>query len=112
MENFRQYKVEFSYNEKLKMKETKVIKELKNILVDAKTEIDYLYNFYQVACLFDNIEDLKSYLIKEHDLCVDAHNFGVDRLVRLQNIQLVKSTRIDLSKDNEATIKGESNGEL
>lgn len=79
------------------MKKTKVVKELENILVDSKSDIDNLYYFYKLVCLFDNIEDLKLYLIKEHDLCVDAYNFGVDRLERLCN---------------ESTIKGENNGKL
>lgn len=56
------------------------IKFLKRVLEDSNTEINYLYTFYEVASMFDDIEDLKKYLLKEHDLCVDLHNKGVDRL--------------------------------
>lgn len=66
------------------MKNRNEIIELENELKDIETTIDYVYAFIKFSKLFTSIKDLQNYLIKEHDICVDEYNIGLERLELLK----------------------------
>jgi len=66
------------------MKNRNEIIELENELNEIETTIDYVYSFIRFSKLFTSIKDLQKYLVKEHDICVDEYNIGLERLKLLK----------------------------
>lgn len=66
------------------MKNRKEIKLLENQLDELDTTIDHIFTFIKFTSFFTKIEDLREFLIKEHDISVDEYNFGLKRLNKLK----------------------------
>lgn len=66
------------------MKNKEEIELLQGVLDDMNTKIDYIYTFIAFTRLFTNIEDLRKFLIIEHDIGVDEYNLGLKRLKELE----------------------------
>lgn len=66
------------------MKNRKEIKLLENQLDELDTTVDHICTFINFTRFFTKIEDLREFLIKEHDISVDEYNFGLKRLNELK----------------------------
>lgn len=66
------------------MKNRKEIELLESQLDRLNNTIDHIYTSINFTRFFTNIEDLRKFLIEEHDLGVSEFNMGLKRLNELK----------------------------